>query len=172
MTTAIKSNNSRIWHLTDDAKNRDQTKTRCNRTLSYPDTDRDGYHFDEISDWPAFKEHPENAWQLCPKCGTLGDFMAASQARWDEQKCRNEAQAQAREAAKQKATDKAAVLSEVWQDTLEVLKAVGWQIGEPSYRRYRATMQVNGFNFEMEFVRPDTAFGVNLATCEVSEIVK
>ena len=175
MTTAIKANSSRVWHLTDNPptyhRNESPIKTRCNRNLTIPETDRYGYQFNQMHTW-AINQDPKQAWSICPKCGTIEDFMAASQERWAEAKQRNEAQKQAEEIAKQKSTDKATVLSKVWQQTLEALKEVGWQIEPPQYRRYRATMQVNGFTFEMEFVRPDSAFGVNLATCEVSEIVK
>ena len=175
MTTAVRSSNSKIWHLTDNpptyARDEGNTKTICGRSLAIPDKDRDGHNWKDMHTWPAMQP-PNVSWTLCPKCGTMADFMAASQERWAEQEAHANAQAVAREKARALATEKTAILADIWQQTLDGLKAVGWQFDKPQYRRYRATMQVNGFNFEMELVRPDTAFGINTATGEVTEVTR
>ena len=171
MSHAVRATNSRIWHLTNNPGNRDGTHTMCNRTLSYPDMDRDGYHFDEMHTWPI-NQDPKQTWQLCPKCGTMADFMAASEERWYEAEARKQMEEAAKSEARRLAREKTAILGAMWDDTIKALESVGWQIGEPQYRRYTATMEVNGFSFKMEFVRPEHSFGVNLATGEVSEMGK
>jgi len=173
--TAIRASNSKIWHLTDQvvtyARDEGAIKTRCNRNLTIPETDRNGYQFNQMHTWPI-NQDPKQAWVLCPKCGTVTDFMTASQQRWNEEKQRQQIQTEARQKAQAQAGEKASVLTDIWQQTLDSLSAIGWQIQKPQYRRHRATMQINGFTFETEFVRPDAAFGVNTATGEVMEMLK